>query len=107
MTPTIKERLLAAARIMRERGLCQDGNYVDVMGRVCAFRAIDLAYESLNAAVKDPSYSDACVALQDAIDRSYPTRINRPSVTEWNDTMAKDAEEVARMFERAAAEVGT
>jgi hypothetical protein len=91
VTTTVKQRLLAAARIMREKGLCQDGRYTDEHGRVCALRALELAVgfvESLGRGV-----DEMVAACEHQVGGA---------ITFWSDGKARNAEDVARMFERAA-----
>ncbi len=92
------ERLRAAARIVRERGLAR-GRFEDDEGRVCAYGALRIALAGTVEVDwrvhKWSAFRADESALKDSIDR-------RQSITKWSDHPDRTADEVAAAFEAAA-----
>ncbi len=91
------ERLRAAARIVRERGLAV-AQFEDARGRVCTAGALRIA--SWGSVCFSPG-SSAAEYLEDREALGAVVDISA-GVFEWNDHPDRTAEEVAAAFEAAA-----
>lgn len=91
--------LIAAAKVMRERGLCQGAYEWGVNGPVCTIGAIRIAIQGFSGL---PTKTEAAARMHAAIARVM--RRVGGFVPGWNDITGRTADEVIAALEGAARE---